>query len=407
MNDYAKFPRVPTLDINPFKACIPEEKLQHFKDLLRLSPVAPAVFENSYAGRRYGIERDWLLDAKDKWSNAFDWRRHEAHINSFPNYKANVVDQDGNTIELQFLALFSTRPDAIPVTFLHGWPGSICEFLDLLDLLREKYSPDRLPYHVIVPSLPGYAYSSLPEDVDYGIEQAASAIHALMTGLGFETGYLVQGGDLGSFIARIMALKYPACKGMHVNMMGVPQSETFDLARMSVEEATAYKKAMEMLDTGSAFMLEQGTRPATIGFVLSASPLALLSWIGEKILEWTDGEPPLEKILESITLYWMTDTIPRCFWHNRFLAGGDANAEYKTARTSMVTKLDMLKLPFVDKPCGYSMFAKEIVPIPLSWAEKSCNLVAFQAHEYGGHFAAMERPGELLADFEEYAGKMV
>lgn len=410
MSDYGKLPRVPTVDINTFQAHTSDETFHHFRELLRLSPIAPAVYENSHVGRRYGIERDWLVNAKDAWSNSFDWRRCEARINSFPNYKAGVIDQDGNTIELQFLALFSTRPDAVPVAFLHGWPSSICEFLDLLDLLREKYAPDQLPYHVIVPSLPGYAYSSLPEDIDYGIEQAASAIHAVMIGLGFGTGYLVQGGDLGSFLARTMTLKYAACRGMHVNMMGVPQSETFDPARMSADESAAHAKAMEMLDTGLAFALEQGTRPSTIGFALSASPLALLSWIGEKMLEWSDEDPSLEKILETVTLYWMTDTISRCFWHNRIIAGGNGGENtdtgYKTARTSVITKLDMLKLPFVEKPCGYSLFAKEIVPIPFSWAEKSCNLVAFRAHERGGHFAAMGQPGELLADFEEYVGKL-
>jgi hypothetical protein len=116
----------------------------------------------------------------------------------------------------------------------------------------------------------------------------------------------------------------------------------------------------------------------------------LLSWIGEKYLEWTDEDPPLEKILEVVTLYWMTDTMSRCFYHNRALMS-NANDDPKIARISVVTGMDALKkLPYVEKPCGYSMFAQEIVPVPESWAAKSCNLVSFNQHERGGHFAVCE-----------------
>ncbi|KAI1083614.1 Alpha/Beta hydrolase protein [Whalleya microplaca] len=394
MADYAKLPAGVILDVKSFKAHVAEEKLQHFEKLLELSPIAPAVFENTHVGRRYGMQRDWLENAKEVWLNTFDWRQHEERNNSFPNFKAAVKDAEGNTVEIQFLALFSKRPDAVPIAFLHGWPGSICEFLDILDILKHRYSPEDLPYHVIVPSLPGYAYSSGPPvEIGYGVDVAAGAVNNLMVGLGFESGYLAQGGDLGSFVSRFLAISYDACKGIHVNMMApgkLDEPPSDDLERKAVRRAT------EFLDTGNAFALEQATRPATIGLALSASPLALLSWIGEKILEWTDEDPPLEKILESVTLYWMTDTMPRAMYHNR----GARNPD-----TSEVTKLTALEFPYIEKPCGYSLFAHEIVPIPRSWAAKSCNLVSYNQHESGGHFPAMEKPNELLADVEEYIMK--
>ncbi|KAK5053096.1 hypothetical protein LTR84_002070 [Exophiala bonariae] len=400
MADYAKLPQGTSLDIKPFKAYVEEEKLQLFKKLLELSPIAPAVFENTNAGRRYGMNREWLENAKNTWLNDFDWRKNEDRINSFPNFKASVKDGGGNTIEVQFLALFSERADAIPIAFFHGWPGSICEFLDVLDILKERYSPKDLPYHIIVPSLPGYAYSSGPPiDMDYGIDAAAGALNNLMVGLGFGSGYLVQGGDLGSFMSRMLAMGYDACKGMHVNMMLIPPLDETDGPPTDAER-NALQKAAEFIDTSYAFALEQGTRPATIGLALSASPLALLSWIGEKMLEWTDEDPPLEKILEGVTLYWMTDTIPRCLYHSRGLAS--AGDDPKIARISVITSKEALKLPYIDKPTGYSLFAHEIVPIPESWAAKTCNLVSFHQHERGGHFAAMEKPRELLDDVEEY-----
>ncbi|KAF4980691.1 hypothetical protein FZEAL_3359 [Fusarium zealandicum] len=403
MEEYAKLPTDTTLGVRPFEAHVSEEKLQQFKKLLELSPVAPAVFENTNAGRRYGITRDWINNARDVWLYSFDWRKHEDRINSFPNFKTSVKDTEGNTIEIQFLALFSKRVDAVPLAFFHGWPGSICEFLDILDILKEGYSPDDLPYHVIVPSLPGYTYSSSPPvEIDYEISVAAGALNNLMVSLGFGSGYLVQGGDLGSFMCRLLVMNYDACKGMHVNMMGIPPPD--DLEKDEQEER-ALQKVAEFMDTGNAFALEQGTRPATIGLVPSASPLALLAWIGEKILEWTDEDPPLEKILETVTLYWLTETIPRCIYHSRGMGG--SNETPKIARTSEITKLTPLKLPFINKLCGYSLFPHEIFPVPKRWAAMTCNLVSYNehGHGHGGHFAAMERPHELLADVEEYIKK--
>ncbi|KAM3441230.1 hypothetical protein MY4824_001681 [Beauveria thailandica] len=398
MSDYSMLPAAATLAVHPFTAHASEEKVQHFKQLLELSPVGPAVYENTQNGRVYGMTRKWLQEAKKHWLQDFDWRRCEERINSFPNFTAQVKDADRHSLDLHFMGLFSEREDAIPIVFLHGWPSSFASFMDILDLLKNKYSAKDLPYHVIVPSLPGYAYSSGPPlEKDYGLVQAASAMDNLMIGLGFQSGYLVQGGDLGSFISRILALTSDSCKGMHVNMMSIPGGEE----PADDWEKVALDRANEAVDTGMAFALEQGTRPATLGLALSASPLALLSWIGEKMLAWSDRDPPLEKILETVTLYWMTDTISRSFWHNRAMAGVDD--EPKMARLSVVTSMAMIKLPFVHKPTGYSLFAQEIVPVPRSWAAKTCNLVFFKYHEKGGHFAAMEQPFKLLEDVESFA----
>ncbi|KAJ6445435.1 IQ calmodulin-binding motif [Purpureocillium lavendulum] len=401
-----RLPESATLKVTPFKAHVAEEKLQHFKKLLELSPIAPPTFENTHAGRKFGVQRDWLANAKRVWLNDFDWRDHENRINSFPNFKAPVEDAAGSVIDIQFLALFSERADAVPLAFLHSWPGSICEFLDVLDLLRAKYAPKDLPYHVIVPSLPGYAYSSnIPVDADYGVDIAAGAVRNLMHGLGFGSGYLVQGGDLGSFMARILAMSDDACRGVHLTMMGMPALEDRDSATLSDDEKRSLSRATEFVETGMGFALEQGTRAATVGLALSSSPLALLAWLGEKFLEWTDDDPTLEKILESVTLYWLTDTIPRCFYHNRSVPFPYSTAPRVELIVSQITGMNAIKLPYIEKPCGYSMFADEILAVPRSWATKSCNLVTFKHHDRGGHFAAMEQPGELLADVEEYVAK--
>src|SRR5262245_27920355 len=121
MADFSKIPASATLDVKPFKAHVDDERLKHFKDLVKLSPVGPAVFENTNCGRRYGMNRDWLTNAKKVWEGDYDWRKCEDRINSFPNFMASVKDAEDNTIEVQFLALFSEKPDAIPIGFYHGW----------------------------------------------------------------------------------------------------------------------------------------------------------------------------------------------------------------------------------------------------------------------------------------------
>lgn len=160
---------------------------------------------------------------------------------------------------------------------LHGWPGSILEFTQILDILRERYTPATLPYHVIVPSLPGYAYSSGPPlDYDWTIADSALALDKLMIGLGL-SGYVVQGGDIGSHIAGYLGAHCDACKGMHVNMRPVRPKNANELPLTDIEKK-AWPRNDWFLDVGSAYALMHGTRTATVGAALSASPMTLLSW---------------------------------------------------------------------------------------------------------------------------------
>jgi len=400
MADFAKLPSSNALNVKPFHARVDEQKISDLKQLLQLSPVAPANFENSRNGRRYGVERDWLIKAKDYWLNGFDWRKTEAHINSFPNFTATVKDDQGYDIDIHFIALFSQRADAVPVAFFHGWPGSILEFLGILDILTKRYTPETLPYNVIVPSLPGYAFSGSPTmEYDFALENASEALNNLMIGLGYESGYLAQGGDLGSFVSRHLTANCAACKGSHVNFSPMGKPKNAEELPLDPIEQEALPRGLWFRDEAMAYALEHGQRTATIGFALSASPLALLSWIGEKFLDWSDEDPSLDQILESVTLYWLTDTFPRCIYPYRGNTGHEARP--RIANTSGKGR----DRPYLEKPCGYSFFPKELLPMPRSWVGTSCNLVHASLHKSGGHFAAMEKPAELLADFEEYVAK--
>ena len=207
--------------------------------------------------------------------------------------------------------------------WLHGWPGDYLEFLGLLDLIRKKYSPEELPYHIIVPSLPGYALSSGPStDKNFDTPGIARIVDELMIGLGFEDssigGYVAQGGDVGSYACRPLS-KHKACKAIHLNFGLMTHPEGTSPTGSTNIEKRGVEHFNEFASNGSAYAYMHGSRPSTIGFVLSSSPLAQLAWIGEKFLFWADAEtrPPIDDILDSLTLYWFTQSFARCMYPYR------------------------------------------------------------------------------------------
>ncbi|KAL1961992.1 hypothetical protein VTN77DRAFT_683 [Rasamsonia byssochlamydoides] len=391
---YDRLPPGTTGKPTRFRVAVPEQQLAEFQQLLRLSKIAPATYENQQKDRRYGISRDWLVEAKAQWEQ-FDWRRCEEHINSFPQFKIPIKDVDNIELEMHFMGLFSHRTDAVPLIFLHGWPGSFLEFLPILTLFKNEYDPDDLPYHIVVPSLPGYAFSSAPPlHKDFQIQDVARVMNTLMVALGFGNGYVAQGGDIGSKVARIMAAEHAACKAVHINYCLMSEPKGVDVSQINNLEHEGVIRLSEFRRLGSAYALEQATRPSTIGLVLSASPLALLAWIGEKFLDWTDNDPPMSLILEAVTLYWLTDTLPRAIYPHRQLFTPGAIPVHETPQWH------------IKKPLGYSWFPKEVAPIPRAWAATTGNLVFHRQHTQGGHFAALEQPETLKKDVTDFIAQV-
>jgi microsomal epoxide hydrolase len=415
MSNYSRLPKETSLELTRFTIDIPEEELNDFTDLLRLSKLGPQTYENLQRDGRFGVTYEWMFNAKSHWEANFDWRRHEKRINSFPNYLAHIKDDDGEEYDVHFVALFSDKPEATPVMCIHGWPGSFLEFLDMLTIFKKRYAPQKLPYHFIVPSLPGYAFSSTPPlQKDWKLVDSARLMDKLMVGLGFGSGYVVQGGDIGSYTSRIMAAKYDSCKAMHLNFCVMPYPENATTGSLPLEEPE--KEGLERGDTfgktGTAYALEHATRPATIGFVLSSSPLALLAWIGEKFQEWTDTTPDMDQILEAVTLYWLTNTFPRAIYPYRgelvespsHSVGDDYRNVFKKGPDRYMLHSDPEL--FCLKPLGYSWYPKEIAPTPKSWAATTGKLVWFKRHTKGGHFAAMEQPETMADDIEEFLSQV-
>ncbi|KAF7194905.1 putative epoxide hydrolase, partial [Pseudocercospora fuligena] len=393
MADYSQIPKGATLKPTPFTAKASEEKLQLCKDLIRLSPIGPEAYSNTTTDRSDGMRRDWLTNAKKIWETDYDWRKTEARINAFPNYSVAIADEDGDNIDLHFIALFSKREDAVPISMSHGWPSCFFEFFPLLDVLTEKYSPEELPFHVIVPSLPGYAYSSVPTTKEYTVPKVAILFDQLMRGLGFNS-YVAHGGDVGSGITFVQGTASDACKAIHVNNIFMAPPDDADKLPLDEVEAAARARADKTNPTCFSYASEHATRPGTIGLALQTSPVALLSWIGEKYLEWTDEDPPLEasKKYDNGYGHRAYDSAAHSRHCNALLADRDYGPLHLSVSIS----------PTVTKPLGYSFFPYDISPTPRSWAEKSTKLTQYVRHERGGHFPGTEKPKELLADIEAF-----
>ncbi|KAF4854293.1 putative epoxide hydrolase [Colletotrichum siamense] len=384
MSDYAQLPHTPTLETLPFRLSTPPEELQELRDLVHLSKLGPRTYENSSAGGKYGVEYAWMAEAKERWAEGFDWTAVEALVNEYPNFKAKVVDDDGATYSIHFIGLFSQKKDAIPLMCIHGWPGSFLEFIGFLSALKTKYTPENLPYHVIIPSLPGYGFSdSPPVDRNWVLQDSARLLHKLMVGLGFEGGYAVQGGDIGSYTARIMARAYDSCKALHLNFCAMTCPEEAADTPLEAYERDALERSDKFVKFGTA--------------------------IGEKFLTWTHETPSMDEILASVTLYWLTQTFPRGIYPYRQEVIDDTRGSMSDAECRRVIKDGAKRYMFhpdpeyyCEKPMGYSWFPYEIVPVPKAWAATTGNLVWYRPHEKGGHFAAYEQPEALLGDVEDF-----
>lgn len=206
----------PPASARPFTLEISDEFISEWRHALEVSKLGPKTYENQQTARNFGVTYEWLAAAKEYWLTKWSWREQAARINAFDNYKMTIGDMN-----VHFVALFSTKKDAIPILFMHGWPGSFIEFLPMLELIKKKWEGKELPYHIVVPSLPGYTLSSGgPVDRDWGLTDSAEAMENLMQNLGFSK-YIAQGGDVGSFLCRLMAPKYDSVVGVHCELLAL------------------------------------------------------------------------------------------------------------------------------------------------------------------------------------------
>lgn len=221
----------------------------------------------------------------------------------------------------------------------------------------------------------------------------------MMLALGFGNGYVVSGGDIGAALARLLAATYAECKALHLNYCQMFPVDDCNREELENFDKEGLKRYDQFNITGNAYGRMHGTRPATIGAVLSSSPLALLAWTGEKYLEWSDNREPLSipTILGEVSLFWLCESAPTSIYTYR--------EDFKKGERPKGYFHGQEKL-YVDKPLGYSYFPYELAPIPEAWVKKTGRLEWYRRHQSGGHFPSLERPAVLLGDVEDFVKKV-
>jgi pimeloyl-ACP methyl ester carboxylesterase len=339
-----------------------------------------------------GVPVGYLKELATYWAGGFDWRAQEAELNSYPQFRTEI---DGQTIH--FLHVQSPEPHARPLILLHGWPGSVVEFLDVIGPLsnprRHGLDPAQA-FHLVVPSLVGFGFSTPLATVGWTAGRIAGAFTELMSTLGYDR-YCVQGGDYGSFIGPVMGGLAPdRVIGVHVNApafgflpgRNISDEEVAsltDIERDRVARARGWNAEM------TGYFKIQSTRPQTLGYGLTDSPAGQLAWIVEKFKEWTDPAQalpedavPRDRLLANVSVYWFTRT-----------ATSSANLYYETKHAQTLPELSSV-------PTGVAVFAADLAI--RRYAERLFNIVHWSDFDTGGHFAAMESPALLVDDIRSF-----
>ncbi|MCY4014683.1 MAG: epoxide hydrolase [Gammaproteobacteria bacterium] len=342
-----------------------------------------------------GLPLAYARELRDYWLNDYDWREREAHFNSFPQYTTTI---DG--LDVHFIHRKSDNPDSVPLLITHGWPGSVVEFHKTIEPLANPtaYGGDAADsFDVICPSLPGYGFSGKPEATGWGVGKIAEVWDTLMQRIGYDR-YFAQGGDWGAAVTTAIAMQDKgSCAGIHVNMPSAgPTQEARD--NPTERDKQAFEGGRYYNAWGSGYSKQQSTRPQTLGYGLVDSPMGQATWIIEKFLEWTDCEDAdgnkhpenvlsRDELLDNVMFYWLTAagaSSARLYWEsfNRTFGGGNQDK--------------------ITLPTGCSIFPKEIVPTPRSWAEQRYgNIVYWNELDRGGHFAAFEQPELFVNELRE------
>jgi pimeloyl-ACP methyl ester carboxylesterase len=368
----------------PFTLSVPDEAIADLKARLGLTRFPDQAPDAPWA---YGTDLGFMKTFVSYWKDQFDWRAREAELNAFPQFVVQMPD-----VDLHYLHVPGKGPSPTPLLLMHGWPGSVFEFVDIIPRLTDpaRFGGDPADaFTVIAPSLPGYGLSFKPGQKRFSIEDIAACFASLMTDvLGFKR-YGAQGGDFGAFTASQLGYAHADnLIGIHLNFLAIQRDLPLP-AEPTEEERRYFADLAGWLKEEIGYQWIQGTKPQTLAYGLTDSPAGLAAWIVEKFRTWTDcgGDPESvisrDHMLADISLYWFTGAIGSSFWPYYARMHG----QWPIPRGGTV-----------DVPTGYCAFPKEIVRPPRSIARQMyTNIQRWTVMPRGGHFAAMEQP-EALAD---------
>ncbi|MDQ0711090.1 pimeloyl-ACP methyl ester carboxylesterase [Streptomyces luteogriseus] len=384
--------------LRPFHIDVPQSDLDDLHDRLdraRWPDELPGV------GWTYGVPSGYLRELVRYWRHEYDWRAAEARLNAWPQFTTEI---DGARVH--FAHIRSPEPDATPLVVTHGWPGSIVEFADIVGPLTDPAAHGGDPadaFHVVLPSIPGFGFSGPTRETGWEARRIADAWAELMTRLGYDR-FGAQGGDWGAGISRELGRVHPGrVVGVHLNLLPggqaatEPTAEELEALSPAERERTliSWRRWEKWSREGTGYFHVQSTRPQTLSYALTDSPVGQLAWIVEKFQEWTDSEEVPEEavdrdlMLTNVMLYWLTGT-----------AGSSARVYYERAH-ARGERIAAPHEPSTAPTAVASFFGDPQIPLRHK-AERTENIVRWTEFDRGGHFAAMEKPDLLVGDVRAF-----
>ncbi|MFE7564513.1 epoxide hydrolase family protein [Kitasatospora sp. NPDC057500] len=404
-----------TPDFRPFSIAVPQNQLDDLHSRLAATRWPDELHG---VGWSRGVPVTYLKGLAEYWLTSYDWRAHEAALNAHPQYLTTV---DGQNIH--FLHVRSPEPGATPLMLLHGWPGSVVDFLDVIGPLSDPRAHGGDPadaFHLVVPSLPGFGFSTPLSGPGMDSARMAAVLTRLMSRLGY-TRYGVHGYDTGSWVATQMGKQDPEhVMGIHVNaMIAFPVGAVGETDGLTEAEQQRWQA---MQDFNDGYLQCNSKRPQTVAFALTDSPVGQLAWIVEKFKELTDPEDGLpedsidrDRILTEVSLYWLTGTAASAaqIYYEEISANtwGDGDGAVGGSSTGSGTVHDS---EWGDGQDDWAAGQRGTVPTAVllsthdvtirRWAERDHNVVRWTELDRGGHFLAMEAPDSLVDDVRAFFG---
>ena len=382
-------------EIRSFTIEIPKEQID---DLRRRIAATRWPTRELVEDRSQGVSLATITGARGYWASDYDFGRIEARLNALPQFTTEI---DG--VEIHFIHVRSRHENALPLIMTHGWPGSVIELLETVGPLTDPTAHGGTPedaFHLVLPSLPGYGFSSEPEELGWDAARTGRAWAELMDRLGYAR-YVAQGGDVGALVTDLMGRQaVEGLVGYHLNLLTAVLAIGDHLPKESEQERAAAAAVATFKQDGFGYFLEMATRPQTIGYALLDSPVALAAWLLDHDTDsyykisraFVDGEPvgdlTRDNIIDNITLYWLTGT-----------AASAARSYWEDARALAAALASGQAPPAVTVPVGFTTFPGEIWASPRSWVEAVYpGLAYFNEADKGGHFAAWEEPQLFAAE---------
>ncbi|MGW5878687.1 epoxide hydrolase family protein [Nocardiopsis terrae] len=392
--------------VRPFRIDVPEE---HLADLETRLARTRWPDELPGTGWSRGVPVDYLRDLAEYWRTSYDWRAHEAELNAYPQFTTEI---DGQNVH--FLHVRSPEPDATPLILLHGWPGAVTDFLDVIGPLTDPRARGGDPadaFHLVIPSLPGFGFSTPLAGPGMGAPRMAGVFVELMSRLGYGR-YGVQGYDVGSWVAPEMAKQAPdRLVGLHLNaMLTFPYSEEEEKAL----EGADRRRWESVQDFNDGYLQCNGKRPQTVAYGLTDSPVGQLAWVVEKFKELSMPEEGLpedsldrDRMLTCVSLYWLTGTAGSAaqIYYEEISANGWSGADEggggsDGAGAAHDEESGSWSPGRVTVPTGVLLSAHDVTV--RAWAERDHDVVRWTELGEGGHFLAMERPALLVDDVRAF-----